>query len=253
MTPQEDFTFFAICNYLASADLCWLIELITGEEGADQPGEGKEEIEDSESKDDKVEEQNLESEEAQLNSSEKDVSEIDNEKELARLREDLKIAREAADNNLNKLRYMMADFDNYRKQMEKQLSTKVESSKAEILLKFLNIRDDYLRALEMVEQYRSDPVITEGLQGILRNFDSLLRSEGVIEIESVGTPFDPNIHDAISFKYADEVPENTVTNEIRKGYMLNNKVLRPSLVETSKRIIKNTVNATEKLEKESDI
>jgi molecular chaperone GrpE len=227
--------------------------MITGEESADQKGEVKEEIEDSESKDDKAEKQNSEIEEAQSGPSGKDKVEIDYEKEITRLREDFKQAREAADDNLNKLRYMMADFDNYRKQMEKQLSSKVEASKAEILLKFLNIRDDYLRALEMVEQYRSDPVIIEGLQGILKNFDSLLRSEGVIEIESVGTPFDPNIHDAISFKYADDVPENTVTNEIRKGYMLNNKVLRPSLVETSKRIIKNTVNATEKLEKESDI
>jgi molecular chaperone GrpE len=143
----------------------------------------------------------------------------------------------------------MADFDNYRKQTEKQLSSKVEASKAEILLKFLNIRDDYLRALEMVSQSKSEAVIIEGLHGILKNFDNLLNSEGVIEIESVGTPFDPNIHDAINFTYSDDVPENTVTNEIRKGYMLNNKVLRPTLVEISKKIVKNTVSATEKLEK----
>lgn len=211
------------------------------------------EIQDSESKDDHEEDKGLEAKEAQAGQSEKEESEIDYEKELSRLREDLTQAREIADNNLNKLRYMMADFDNYRKQMERQLSSKVEASKAEILLKFLNIRDDYLRALEMVKQDNSDPVIIEGLQGILKNFDNLLRSEGVIEIESVGTPFDPNIHDAISFQYSDDVPENTVTSEIRKGYMFNNKVLRPSLVETSKKIVKNTVNATEKLEKESDI
>jgi len=169
------------------------------------------------------------------------------------LREDLKKARESADNNLNKLRYMMADFDNYRKQMEKQFHSKVEASKAEILLKFLSIRDDYLRALEMVKQDKSDAVIVEGLQGIMKNFDNLLSSEGAIEIESVGTPFDPNIHDVINFTYSDVLPEDTVTKEIRKGYMLNNKVLRPSVVEISKKIVKNTTNATEKLEKESDI
>lgn len=179
--------------------------------------------------------------------------ELDDKKELYQLREDLKKARESADNNLNKLRYMMADFDNYRKQMEKQFYSKVEASKAEILLKFLSIRDDYLRALEMVKQNKSDAVIIEGLQGILKNFDNLLSSEGVIEIESVGTPFDPNIHDAINFTYSDDLPEDTVTKEIRKGYMLNNKVLRPSVVEISKKIVKNTTNATEKLEKESDI
>ena len=227
--------------------------MIKREESTD-PQEGRKvEIQDSESKDDNEEDKRLEAKEVQADPFEKEESEIDYEKELSRLREDLTQAREIADNNLNKLRYMMADFDNYRKQMEKQLSSKVEASKAEILLKFLNIRDDYLRALEMVKQNNSDPVIIEGLHGILKNFDNLLRSEGVIEIESVGTPFDPNIHDAISFQYSDGVPENTVTSEIRKGYMLNNKVLRPSLVETSKKIVKNTVNATEKLEKESDI
>jgi molecular chaperone GrpE len=178
---------------------------------------------------------------------------LDNKVELFELREDLRKARDSADDSLNKLRYMVADFDNYRKQTEKQVSSKIEASRAEILLKFLNIRDDYLRALNMIKHDKPDAVIIEGLQGILKNFDNLLSSEGVIEIESVGTPFDPNIHDALNFSYSDRLPENTVTNEIRKGYMYNNKVLRPSLVEISKKIVKNTVNATETLEKDSDV
>lgn len=197
---------------------------------------------------DEEKEEQFEEDEVDI-SSPKKGEELESKKELFQLREDLRDARESAENNLSKLRYMMADFDNYRKQTEKQLSSKVEASKAEILLKFLNIRDDYLRALEMVSQSKSEAVIIEGLQGILKNFDNLLNSEGVLEIESVGTPFDPNIHDAINFTYSDDVPENTVTNEIRKGYMLNNKVLRPTLVEISKKIVKNTVSATEKLEK----
>lgn len=174
---------------------------------------------------------------------------LDNKVELFQLREDLRKARDSADDSLNKLRYMVADFDNYRKQTEKQVSSKIEASRAEILLKFLNIRDDYLRALNIIKHDKPDAVIIEGLQGILKNFDNLLSSEGVIEIESVGTPFDPNIHDALNFSYSDRLPENTVTNEIRKGYMYNNKVLRPSLVEISKKIVKNTVSATENLEK----
>jgi len=178
---------------------------------------------------------------------------LDNKVELFQLREDLRKARDSADDSLNKLRYMVADFDNYRKQTEKQVSSKIEASRAEILLKFLNIRDDYLRALNMIKHDNQDAVIIEGLQGILKNFDNLLSSEGVVEIESVGTPFDPNIHDALNFSYSDRLPENTVTNEIRKGYMYNNKVLRPSLVEISKKIVKNTVNATETLEKDSDV
>ena len=172
--------------------------------------------------------------------------------ELDLVKEELYKARESSDNNLNRLKYMMADVDNYRKQMEKQIASKIESSRAELLMKFLNIRDDYSRALEIAKQSKSETVVIEGLEAILKNLDSVLKSEGVMEIETIGTPFDPNIHDAISFSYQDNVSENAVTGEIRKGYMLNNKVLRPSLVEISKKIVKNTVNDRDELEKETE-
>ena len=172
--------------------------------------------------------------------------------DLAALKEELREARKSSDNNLNRLKYMMAEFDNYRKQMEKQIDSRIESGKAELLVKFLSLRDDYLRALEMAKQSKSETVVIEGLEGILKNFDSLLRSEGVIEIETIGTPFDPNVHDAIGFSHQDEIEENIVTKEIRKGYMFNNKVLRPSLVLISRKIVKNTANDTEKIEKEAE-
>ena len=172
--------------------------------------------------------------------------------DLATLKEELHEARKSSDNNLNRLKYMMAEFDNYRKQMEKQIDSRIESGKAELLVKFLSLRDDYLRALEMAKQSKSETVVIEGLEGILKNFDSLLRSEGVIEIETIGTPFDPNVHDAIGFSHQDEIEENIITKEIRKGYMLNNKVLRPSLVLISRKIVKNTANDTEKIEKEAE-
>ncbi|MEP0826229.1 MAG: nucleotide exchange factor GrpE [Nitrososphaera sp.] len=164
--------------------------------------------------------------------------------ELHSVKEELKKAKESSEGSLNKLKYLMADFDNYRKQMEKQAASKVETAKAELLLKFLNIRDDYLRALSVAKQAKTEAVVIEGLEGILKNIDSLLASEGVREIETVGTPFDPNVHDAIAYSARDDVEENTVTAEIRKGYILNSKVLRPSLVEISKKIVKNSVSDT---------
>ena len=163
-------------------------------------------------------------------------------KELQDMREELRKAKESSEGSLNKLKYLMADFDNYRKQMEKQAASKVEGVKAEMLLKFLNIRDDYLRALSVAKQSKTEPVVIQGLEGILKNIDSMLSSEGIIEIETVGTPFDPNVHDAIAHSSRDDVPENTVTGEIRKGYMLAGRVLRPSLVEISKKIVKNSVS-----------
>lgn len=169
--------------------------------------------------------------------------------ELQSVKDELKEAKESSEGSLNKLKYLVADFDNYRKQMEKQAATKAESAKAELLLKFLNIRDDYLRALSVAKQRKSEPVVIEGLEGILKNIDSLLASEGVREIETVGTPFDPNVHDAIAHSERDDIEENTVTAEIRKGYILNSKVLRPSIVEISKKIVKNSVPDTRQEER----
>jgi molecular chaperone GrpE len=176
-----------------------------------------------------------------------ELVEEDNEvlrNELQSVREELRKTKESADSSLNKLKYLMADFDNYRKQMDRQAASKTEVIKAELLLKFLNIRDDYLRALSVARQSKSEPVVIEGLEGIMKNIDSLIASEGVREIETVGTPFDPNVHDAIAYSARDDVVDNTVTSEIRKGYMLNGKVLRPSLVEISKKIVKNSVSDT---------
>jgi molecular chaperone GrpE len=191
--------------------------------------------------------------ESHKDSKDNDDNNIANLKEdLAILKEELLATRKSSDNNLNKLKYMMAEFDNYRKQMEKQIDSKIESGKAELLLKFLSLRDDYLRALEMAKQSKSEAVVIEGLEGILKNFDSLLKSEGVIEIETIGTPFDPNVHDVIGFSHEDEIEENIITKEIRKGYMLNNKVLRPSLVLISRKIVTNTANDTQKIEKEAE-
>ena len=169
--------------------------------------------------------------------------------ELESVKSELKKAKESSESSLNKMKYLMADFDNYRKQMEKQVASKAESIKAELLLKFLNIRDDYVRALSVARQSKSEQIVViEGLEGILKNIDSLLASEGVREIEAIGTPFDPNVHDAIAYSARDDLAENTVTAEIRKGYMLNGRVLRPSLVEISKKIIKNSVNDTREID-----
>jgi molecular chaperone GrpE len=178
---------------------------------------------------------------------EEDVEALRNE--LESVKSELRKAKESSEGSLNKMKYLMADFDNYRKQMERQVASKAESIRAELLLKFLNIRDDYVRALSVARQSKSEQIVViEGLEGILKNIDSLLASEGVREIEAIGTPFDPNVHDAIAYSARDELAENTVTSEIRKGYMLNGRVLRPSLVEISKKIIKNSVNDTKEID-----
>ena len=164
------------------------------------------------------------------------------------LREEISRLKQTSESNLTKLRYLLADYDNYRKQIEKQMQGKVESAKAELILKIINIYDDYLRAVNTVENNTCSPAIVDGLNGILKNIETLLKSEGVLEIEAIGTPFDANVHDAVGFASSEDQPENTVVEEVRRGFMLNKKVLRPSLVMLSKKIISNKDTEQPKME-----
>ncbi len=180
--------------------------------------------------------ESLKEEELKKEQTTDNISESLKEEELKKTKIELKETKKAAEMNLNKLKYMIADFDNYRKQIEKQMASNIESNKANLLSRFLTIRDDYERALDMIKKNKDlDEVFINGLDGIFKNLNNILQSEGVIPIETIGKIFDSNKHDVISFTYNDDLPENTITNEIRKGYMLNDKVLRASLVEISKK------------------
>lgn len=160
-------------------------------------------------------------------------------REIQFLKSELEKERELSEKHLSKLRYLMADFDNYRKQMQKQVESRTEENRGQLFLKILKIYDDCVLALETLKNGQYDSTVVGGIQGIMTNFEIFMKDEGIVEIESVNTPFDPNVHDAIGFVTNDLAPENTIVEVVRKGYMLNNKVLRPSSVILSKRTVTN--------------
>ena len=163
--------------------------------------------------------------------------------ELKETRDDLEHYRKLYDDTFNKLKYSLADFDNYRKNIEKQNALRILSVKADILSTVVNLREDFLRALDTLKHHKVDISIREGLTNILKNIDLFLEKENVLEIKALNNVFDPNFHEIIGFSYVeDDTEENIITKEIRKGYLLNDRVLRPSLVEVSKKIIKNIDN-----------
>ena len=160
-------------------------------------------------------------------------------REILFLKSELEKERELSEKHLSKLRYLMADFDNYRKQMQKQVESRTEENRGQLFLKILKIYDDCVLALETLKNGQYDSTVVGGIQGIMTNFEIFMKEEGMAEIESMNTPFDPNVHDAIGFITNDLAPENTIVEVVRKGYMLNNKVLRPSSVILSKRTVTN--------------
>jgi molecular chaperone GrpE len=168
-------------------------------------------------------------------------------REIEFLKGELEKEKEVSEKNLSKLRYLMADFDNYRKQIEKQMESRIQEYRAALLIKLLKVYDDCALAVETLKNGDYDPTVVSGVQGIMTNFESLMKDEGVVEIETLGTPFDPNIHDAIGFVSNELAPDNTIMEVIRKGYFLRNKVLRPSSVILSKRTVTNKdINETNK-------
>jgi molecular chaperone GrpE len=160
-------------------------------------------------------------------------------REIEFLNGELEKEKDLSEKNLSKFRYLMADFDNYRKQMQKQVESKIEENRGQLFMKILKIYDDCMLALETLKNGQYDSTVVGGIRGIMTNFESFMKEEGLVEIETMDTPFDPNVHDAIGFITNELAPDNTIMEVVRKGYLLNNKVLRPSSVILSKRIVTN--------------
>lgn len=131
-----------------------------------------------------------------------------------------------------KIQYLLADFENLKKRSELDVQSKVDAITDGMVLKFLSIYDDFVRARDALSKQN---VNTAGLDAILKNMNGFLSEYGVKPIDALGEIFDPRMHEAISVKYDPSLEENTVTTELRKGYILKDRIIRPSLVEISKK------------------
>ena len=140
--------------------------------------------------------------------------------------------KENSQNLENKLKHVLADFQNLNKKTQSEIENGINSKLARFMIEFLTIYDDFVRAKEVFSKEKGN---IEGLDSILKNMNSLLEKNNVIPIEALGEIFDPNIHEAISIIIDSKLDENTITKEIRKGYISHNKVIRPTLVEISKK------------------
>lgn len=123
-----------------------------------------------------------------------------------------------------------ADLKNYKRRVEQDRTELVRSASARILMKLLPMLDDLDLAMQHVPAETAGTPWFEGLQGVQRKLLTMLDGEGVKPIEALGQPFDPNLHEAVMNE--DAGPENAgkVTAELRRGYTLYEKVMRPAMV-----------------------
>jgi len=131
-----------------------------------------------------------------------------------------------------KLKHVLADFQNLNRKIQSNIENGVNAKVDEFVLDFLKIYDDFSRAKEVFSESK---INSDGLDSILKNMNSLLKKYHVVPIDALGEIFDPNFHEAISIITDPDLDDNTITKEIRKGYISHERVIRPTLVEISKK------------------
>jgi len=163
------------------------------------------------------------------NSSEESKSTEISIEELSKL---LELEKQKVLEHEEKLKHVLADFQNLNRKTQSDIEIGVNTKVDEFILDFLKIYDDFIRAKEVFSESK---INSDGLNSILKNMDSLLKKYHVIPIDALGEIFDPNFHETISIITDPDLDDNTITKEIRKGYISHERVIRPTLVEISKK------------------
>ena len=155
-----------------------------------------------------------------------------NDSTLSELKEKLSSSTQDLASCEEKLKRSLADFQNLQKKTNSDIQNGVNAKIDQFMKNFLPIYDDFNRAKKsMIEEN----VNVAGLESVLKNADSLLSEYGVTPINALGEIFDPNLHEAVSIVEDPTLDDGTITKEIRKGYISQNRVIRPTIVEISKK------------------
>jgi molecular chaperone GrpE len=127
-----------------------------------------------------------------------------------------------------------AEFDNYRKRIERERQTLSDSIAAGVIEELLPLLDDLERALSVDAASSTADAYRTGVELIQRQLAETVRRRGVTPIEALGTDFDPNYHQAVSYEPAEGRRDGEVIEEFRRGYMIGDRLLRPSMVKVAK-------------------
>jgi molecular chaperone GrpE len=160
--------------------------------------------------------------------SEAPVDKMDSD--IQALEQEIDALRKNAEDTQNSYLRVLADFDNYRKRQREETARLSESAREQLLLRLLPIVDNFDRSVQAAEAEHSYDSLVEGVSLTLKQIHELLEKEGLEPIEAVGQEFNPEFHEALMRVETDEYPENTVVDELERGYMLNGRVLRPARV-----------------------
>lgn len=194
------------------------------EKKAEEPAGGKEQ---EEASDDTVEETEGPSEDKDKESEDKE------DKKKHHGKKDKKEKKDPRDEKIadleDRVKRQMAEFENFRKRTDKEKSQMYDMGAKNVIEKILPVIDNFERGLESVPE-GSDQAFVDGMQMIYKQLSGELEKLGVKPIEAVGQPFDPNFHNAVMQTESEEYESGTVAQELQKGYMYHDTLVRPSMV-----------------------
>ena len=151
---------------------------------------------------------------------------------VSQLEESLEQEKEKSDDLLRRLQYLQADFENYRRRVEKEIGDVRKFSNERLLSDLLTVKDELDLAFSKARETKQNPILLEGVGMVQKRVQNILSKEGVERIPGTGSKFNPDYHEAALRVVSDE-EEGTVLEEVRAGYMLKGRVLRPSIVKVA--------------------
>ncbi|NLO88725.1 MAG: nucleotide exchange factor GrpE [Clostridia bacterium] len=216
---------------------------VIGDVGESADGAGKPEGATSPKEDSKKEEDGEIDEKTRLEEEIQDepVEDSDAEKEnieelklkIAELEQEVNLKNNQINELMNRLKRLQADFDNYRKRTQREKKEMAQMAGVELVEKLLPVLDNFERALKVDDDFQGENSFKQGMAMIYEQFCNILNEAGLEPIEAVGEQFDPTKHEAVMRVESSEHDDNTVVGEIRKGYRMKGKVIRPAMVQVA--------------------
>lgn len=156
--------------------------------------------------------------------------------EVESLKDALAAARKEASDNYERFLRVGADFENYKKRVQRQMDDHRKFSNTELIKDLLPVVDNLERAIAAYQDNHAniEACMVEGVEMTLKEVLNILEKHKATQVEAQGKSFDPNYHEAVMQEESEQHPENTVINELQKGYLLHDRLIRPSMVVVSK-------------------
>jgi len=129
-----------------------------------------------------------------------------------------------------KLKYLQADFENYRRRMDKKMKDVEDFANSKLVMRLLSVLDELDLAITNAEARGEEDSLLDGIKMVYRSLYSALQNEGLQRIESVGKPFNPILHEAVERIPGEGEGEAIVVDEIRPGFLFKDQLIRPSMV-----------------------